>query len=202
MEAVIRERVEKELKNVEEERKKTFLSKLRNKIYQHLATLKLCLNNCYSCKLLCVSRSGHRSNVEVEKENTRIKICDAEGTLKAMEPTPREIELIRYGLEKKETELTDQMKALNEERQSMEEVESTKKQLEAQEQSLIASEDEVRELGNSLKDQSLSNLKEELRTVASNAREFERIALRDRSMPELNQALIVDPVMVTRCHSE
>lgn len=67
VEDLIAQRVEKELKNIEDEKKKAFLLKLRNSIAQHASTLKLCLSNCYECKLLCVSRSDHRSNIEQEK---------------------------------------------------------------------------------------------------------------------------------------
>lgn len=104
VEDMISERSEKDLKNVEEERRKTFLAKLRNEIAHQATDLKLCLNTCYSCKLVCVNQSGHRSTIEVEKQNTRSKIFDAQKALKEMEPKEQEQELIHYGLDKKEVD--------------------------------------------------------------------------------------------------
>jgi len=46
---------------------------MRKNIYDRANLYRLCLGQCHKCKLVCISKHGHKEDIEFEKENTRIR---------------------------------------------------------------------------------------------------------------------------------
>lgn len=77
--------VTKELEKIDEGKRMALLTSIKQAISKHASELRMCPHLCYQCKLVCVSRSGHRYNIETERETMRVKMTELEKSIKANE---------------------------------------------------------------------------------------------------------------------
>ena len=63
--------------------------------------LRLCLNKCSKCRLVCVSWSGHQSNIESEKRKIKDEIASTEKELKEVSALLKSAALTEEDVRKK-----------------------------------------------------------------------------------------------------